>query len=675
MKDPYTDWLYHRLIAQRAEADPLALRRAILLVSAGLSTIGDGEPTKARFRAKIGSLEFVQALVSREPSLLDILQLPLQKTRSINATAAAETTDYVEAVVGALSGQLGVVLTDTHGNPYDVRFISLIGKQPPFPTVAFSRPGERGTIADDFRLQYLTLVGADIKRRLDADRAHLDMSLAERAQLAEILESQPAETRLRTLDELVRDRFTVYLYRVYSRLANGETYLEDLRPPRIEEALRYIGGEGDRVTALQERLPFDEVFGRLVTLPVALPEPLIKSFRGMSRSQRRTLLRHLQKLARSVFPVMHYLRLLLLEASTLETRQRVLRRLLGSLIAAAEIEPLIKYARWLLIEFERRPSGETLSAKLMSTWLTASNVCVLAHHAGVACEDVLEVLDLQGQPEMLLLGQEDFASPSSPIYLKPIEVGVRVLAHVFEEHADLRLGLDNLLTSTVLRSDSPWPIHIDLYPAFETVPDPIQSIFAEPMERVLERLLGDRFTHDIRASLTVNFAVDVIRTALKNEPAWWHFLRRRSAGGTPPYEVQEALIPHLLAGPDEALLATHPLEWCARVTTLAQALSKSRQSELVGFLKSSADVIESNADAESLAFTIIRAWGASVSHLPRREDRLPKIEECLEQLIGNKNRDVRAAAWRVALLVRDRLAASDISPRLSRIILLGRKMA
>ena len=93
MKDPYTDWLYHRLIAQRAEADPLALRRAILLVSAGLSTIGDGEPTKARFRAKIGSLEFVQALVSREPSLLDIFQLPLQKTRSINATAAAETTD------------------------------------------------------------------------------------------------------------------------------------------------------------------------------------------------------------------------------------------------------------------------------------------------------------------------------------------------------------------------------------------------------------------------------------------------------------------------------------------------------------------------------------------------------------------------------------------------------
>ena len=675
MTENYVDWLYHRLIAQRAEADPKASRRALLMVIAGLSTIGNGEPTKALFRAKIGSLQFVRELVAQDPSLLETLQLPLERTRWISEKASATTNDFVDAVVNAFRGQRGVTLQDTRGEIHDVALVTLRTADPPITSVIISQAGQRGVIADDFRLQLLTPVGAEIAERLEIDRGRLELSALERARLLDTLEAQTPEQRLRTLDDLLKNRFVVFLSRIYDHFGKGQTYVEALRPPRVDETIRYLGGEDNRLATLSERFPLDEIFGRLVLLPIALPDELIRTYQKQTRSERRKILRHLQKLTHSAFPAMHFLRLLLNETDKAETRSRILRKLFGGLVSRAELGPLIDYARWVFVELDRRPDGQSLHARLLTAWTTAASVTLLASQAGVTGDDVFEVLDLHGQPEALLMGRASMTDPLSPIHMKPIEVAIRVLFHFFEDQIELREGLANLFDSSVVRTDSPWPIHVDLYPPFMKTVETTPSIFSTPIEHVISTLLGDAFSPEIRATFSIAYATDVIKSKVSDEPIWWHFLRRRTIAGDTPIEIAQALAENMRFGPDKQLLDEHRAEWIARIITMAQALAPTNPSEVVTFLAQSMAIVEDAPDGQILALTLIRAASLLMESSSSRQERVDDIEDWLEKLVVSRSRDIRKGAWNVALLLRGRLAAAEVSPRLSRVILLGRKYA
>lgn len=677
MKSNYADWLYYRLIAERREADPEALRRSILLVSGMVSRLDESPSAQALLRARLASLPFVQRLVADNPTLLSALNLPLEATRGISAEDFAKTQDYVDAVVRALRGDPEATLTDIGGKTHAVRLISYLRGRPPYPTVAFVPENGPIFVAADFRLQYLTLEGQELRHRLTAYRADWEFTGPELDDLAAALErAEPAE-RLRLMDRMIQKSAAVHLHWVEQCVHKGEIGIDDLRPPEADQVVRFLGGSEHekRTETLLERLPLYEVLARAFTIPLAIPRFAMERFCALSRREKRELFRMLSVRSAAPVPTVHQLRLLLHEAPNDAVRERLLLQACGRIMRGMHLGPMLEYCSWAFTEFSRRPNaGDTnLPDRLISAWALASEIGAAANVRGVELADLLTVVPSNRQWERYVCDIVEDSAPSSPLRLSILEVCVRFADYIIREHPKLAKGFLSVVDSSVLRTDSPWPLHIDLYTSLSPVEDPLHSLFEEPIRDVLERFLGDRFTPNVRESLSSAYAIRVIREKVEEEPLWWHFLRRRTRGGVVDKELIAALTVRLSIGADPELALNHPAEWRARLVTLAQALGTFDPVRTATLLTDSLRVAEGGPEPGQAGMALLLAAAAAHRHLRERMERVEKMVELLEQFAESNDSHIREIAWQLARAMRDRLPARDVDSRISRIILVGRR--
>jgi hypothetical protein len=675
MKELFAEWLWYRVVAERMAADPEALRRSVFLLAGTLSRLADSPNAQRDLRAKLASLPFVQKLVAEDPAILPALNLPLEPTRMFSPKASAKPDEYVDAVVRALRGEVSE-LVDLDGRTHAVRPISYLPGRPPYPTVCFVAPDGLMIVAEDFRLQYLPLSGEPLREALWRYRADWELRAEELEALAAELESATPRERLNIMDRRVRNSLAIYLRLLESRFRQGSVGIDDLRAPDLCAAIRYVGGmeATTRGDILLERFSLSEAVARASLLPSPLPRAVVERFEGIGRGGQREVLRTLATRGAAFVPTMHFLRLMLSAARSDEVRVRALLRWFSRL-DTRQVGPTIEFAAWLVIEFSRPPTAtaEDTESRISAAWVVASEVGVVTTFHRGDFEELLELLQVHRQWERHLTAAVEDAIPSNPRHLTIVGAMVRFVDWVTLDHPTVAKLFAETAAGVLLRDDSPWPLHIDLYAPLVPAVDPLGSIFVLPISEVLERVLGERFTDIARASLTSDFALAVVAEKVREDPMWWHYLRRVTRTGAPE-QIRAAMRPYLSAGPDLELLRANQTAWEARFITLAQTLSISDKSAIEELISGAIPaVVDAQFSSVETAWTILKASVVTYSHLPQREERVGKLVTILEMLSESRAPNFQAFASQMARAMRDRLPSRDVDPRISRLILIGRR--
>ncbi len=676
MKELFVDWLWYRVIAERMVSDPEALRRSVFLLAGTLSRLADSPNAQRHLRAKLASLPFVQQLVAEDPGILPALNLPLEATRVFSPKASARPDEYVDAVMRALRGEVSE-LVDLEGHTHEVRTMSYLPGRPPYPTVCFVSPNGLTIAAEDFRLQYLTLSGVPLQEALWRYRADWELDAGELKALAVELEAAAPRERLSIMDRRLHGSLAVHLRSLESRFRQGAVTTDDLRAPDLCAAIRYVGGTNPagRGDTLLERFPLSEAVARASLLPSPLPNAIVERFDSVGRTAQREVLRTLASRGAAFVPTMHFLWLAMRTARSDEVRSRALLRWFSRLDSKRHVGPTIEFGAWLVTEFSRRPTAaeEDAESRIIAAWAVASEVGVVTTFHRGDFEELLDLLQVSRQWERHLTPEVEDAIPSNPRHLTIVEAMVRFLDWVTLDHPELTKCFTEAAASVLLRDDSPWPLHADLYLPLVPAADPLGSVFALPISDVLDRLLGERLTEAARDSLTPDFALTVATEKVSDDPTWWHYLSRVTRrGATEP--IRTAMRHFLSAGPDIDLLRADHAAWTARFITLAQALAITDGLAIDELISAAIQtLVEADVASTQTAWTVLKASVVSHSHLPQRDERLGNLIAILEMFAASREPAFEAFASRLARAMRDRLPSRYVDPRISRLVLLGRR--
>jgi hypothetical protein len=410
-REQYAEWIYQDVFLDRGVAEPDGLLRAIRILTATLSQIGD-VVARGRIVLRILSDANMLAAIRADETLWASLQSVLDNNRVI-AGLVFDQQEYIDAVHRADRG-LSAQIRDRSDVAYELRTVGMLSNR--MDGIGIFREESLVGFDSDWRRRIPYADDESLRNLMLSNRQWLELSELELSGLTERLrEASPAQ-RNGILDQWIHGLAHIHLSTLKRRLAS-HIHPQELVPMHTSSLARYAGVDDDAeidLDRITERLlsrchPF-EVFQRLSGVPIRMSDRVVDACIELCESPEAFFHTALKRIGTPLT------RLHLLSAASHwfagKKRARLVRRLFLAVVqdlVSLETPRFVNWARWTMDELLRGAESATWTARKRAFvgWIYANQSARLLIGSGNGLERSLDVRKALDCHDDLLYGDGD----------------------------------------------------------------------------------------------------------------------------------------------------------------------------------------------------------------------------------------------------------------------------
>lgn len=561
-RQKYLDWIYHRLLRTKCEANPTLLPTVAEIIRESLfsredDTFGDVPKSVliAFLRKYFGDLpegirneleldaEFMQYL--GYTSLIRIGELEFEPREFLNALSAAVNGDG--ASVHPLGSEVDVIV-----QPLDISGEIAV-------TLIIPGGGTDAIIQDDiFALlsNSLTVREETLLRHrtwFDCDNQTLEKIVSE------IVSKEDPKERVELAEKWKNASAITYYNNLYDQLSKREPFnLDAFRPLDAKSLIRHHRLELDieQGTILQDALDSSskslinevgifEAISRYWGLPIPLPKSILEAVKNLTPEEKRFFITRCLKSAGSPLSKLHLIFILVNLGSGEQVYYRLARRVIRNLLESDkhEFDAYFSVLNWTNTDFNLWPDTRDIHAhiRLLLVWAHAHRIFAIFKSIG-APVDWLEGVFKPYQPITSDLFERDqslFYDVANPKQLSRPRLVVSGFQYCLGEVASNYLDetTKDLFLKEVFTEigGKPGP-HLTLIRDFSQATNALGSFLGGSFVSVLNSILGENvssiFGHDA-LQLLVKLAIDKLMGESSDFVSWSHL--HAVLDGLPPY--------------------------------------------------------------------------------------------------------------------------------------------